>query len=153
MEVWLAFVILQRKIVFTPMMLLIIVTSGCTPRIGKFQVSIPAVPPAQAPENTQGMTHVCPASSFQLDWAASGHVTLSATEGPRYQPVACLAESTLPSQGTRTYATDNYGSIQSCKNDIIFRITASHSFWRPLGPCPGSGCPNADREIIVADAL
>lgn len=153
MEIWLALVTLRRRIVFTPMLLLIMVTSGCTPGIGKFQVSIPSAPPAQAPGNTQGTTHVCPASSVQLAWTASGHVSLSATEGPRYQTPACLAESTLPSQGTRAYATDNHGSIQSCNNDIVFRITASHSFWRRLGPCPGSGCPNADREIIVADAL
>ena len=104
-------------------------------------------------ENTQGTTHVCPGSSVQLSWDALGHVTLSATNGPRYEPPACLPELSVASQGTRSFKTTAGGIAGACDGDALFRLTASHSFWRPFGPCPGHGCPNADREVIVRDSL
>jgi hypothetical protein len=61
-----------------------------------------------------------------------------------YQPPACFSVPSIPSKGTRVTG--------SCADDAIFRVTASHTFWRRLGSCPGPGCPNADREVIVASA-
>ncbi len=155
MKAWLTSIVLQQRVLLTSILvLLLIAADGCRPEITKFNVAIPGTPPApEGSQNTQGTTHVCAGSSLQLSWAAMGHVSLSATEGPRYQPPACLAESSVPSQGTRNLTTTPSGGIGTCTDTVMFRITASHDFWRPFGPCPGHGCPNADREIVVSSAL
>ena len=155
MKAWLISIVHLRKLLLPPsVLLLLMAVSGCRPEVKKFEVAIPGTPPApEGSQNTQGTTHVCAGSSVQLSWAALGRVTLSATEGPRYQPPACLAESSVPSQGTRNLTTTPSGGIGTCTDTAVFRITASHNFWRPFGPCPGHGCPNADREIDVRNAL
>lgn len=155
MKAWAISTTFRRKLLFLYVpSLLVLVVSACTPQIKTFQVAIPGTPPApEGAEKSQGTTHVCAGSSVQLSWSALGHVTLSATEGPRYQPPACLAESSVLSQGTRDLTSTPNGAIGACANDTVFRITASHSFSRPFGPCPGHGCPNADREIVVRNAL
>lgn len=122
--------------------------AGCTPKIVKFYVTIPitsAPPPETEIAAHQGTIHLCPDTSVELSWEVKGHGSLSATSGPRYQPPACFSMPSIPSKGTRVTGI--------CADDAIFRLTASHTFWRRLGFCPGPGCPNADREVIVASAL
>ncbi len=132
----------------------LLLAAGCTPQIHNFQVAIPGTPPApQGADQTQGTVHVCPGSSVQLSWDAAGKTSLSATAGPRYQPPACMPEEGVPQQGSRTLGVSGGGSIGNCSGDSLFRLTAAHDFFHFMGPCPGHGCPNADREIVVSNGL
>lgn len=122
--------------------------AGCTPKIVKFYVTIPTTsPPLTETEIAahQGTIHLCPGTSVKLLWAVKGRASLSATPGPRYQPPECFSMPTIPSKGTRVART--------CEDVATFRVTASHSFWRRFGSCPGPGCPNADREVVAAPTL
>jgi hypothetical protein len=95
----------------------------------------------------QGTLHVCPSTSVQVSWQIDGKPSLSATSGERYQATQeCLSVSEMPSSGT--------GLFPTCQdNTTVFRATASHTFWRRYGACPGYGCPNADHEVIVASSV
>lgn len=90
---------------------------------------------------------MCPSTSVQLSWQIDGHPSLSASPGERYQPTQeCLLVSEVPSYGT--------GLFPTCRDSTtVFRATASHTFWRWYGACPGYGCPNADHEVIVASSV
>jgi hypothetical protein len=127
---------------------LVATMGGCTPQIVKFYVTVPitsAPPPETEITAHQGTIHVCPDTSVVLSWEVKGHGSLSATSGPRYQPPTCFSVPRIPSKGTQVTGV--------CADDAVFRLTASHTFWRHSGYCPGPGCPNADREVIVASAL
>jgi len=130
---------------------LAITMSGCKPKIIRFNAAIVSNSPIPAPDvaSQQGTIHVCPGGSIQLAWVVQGRASLSASQGERYQPPACFNISNPPSQGTSNISTTTQVT-ESCSDHTIFRLTALKTFWRNSGPCPGDGCPNADREVIVA---
>lgn len=130
-------------------------TAGCAPKIIKFNVTVPATVPAPEADviRQQGTTHVCPGTSFRLAWAVKGRASVSASAGERYQAPACFSLPSPASEGTKDVSANATQLAGSCGDSAIFRVTASHSLWRRSGPCPGSGCPNADHEVILASQL
>ena len=130
----------------------VMAATGCTPQIMKFNVSIPTNPPELTSESAahQGTTHVCPSTPVKLDWAVKGHAALSATTGQRYQAPACFSDASVPSSGTRQIANTATQVAGTCGDTAILRLSATHTFWRRLGYCPGPGCPNADHEVTMS---
>ena len=133
----------------------LIQVTSCTPKIVRFNLAIASNPALTASEvaSHQGTTHLCPGSSIHLDWAVQGGATVSAAIGTRYQLPACFDLPHPPSTGTYDISTSAAGIVESCGSHAVFRLTASKSLWRRSGSCPGSGCPNADHEVIMASDL
>jgi hypothetical protein len=133
---------------------IIITVTGCTPKVVKFNVTIPANSPSPTEAEVaahQGTTHVCPGTSVELSWEVKGRGSLSATPGLRYQPPACFSVPRVPSSVPRVPSKGKRVAM-ACADDTIFRVTASHSFWRRSGSCPGPGCDNADHQVSAATA-
>jgi hypothetical protein len=125
--------------------MLVLFLASCTPKVVRFDVKIPGNAPAAGAAAAQGTTHVCPDTSVTLSWEVRGRASLSVAPGPRFEPPLCLAGSSVPSSGERT--------LVPCASDAILRVTASHSFWRWGGTCPGHGCDNADHEVLTASEV
>jgi hypothetical protein len=139
---------MARMIVLECGLLAIIITvPACTPKVVKFNVTIPTNSPAPTEVEVaahQGTTHVCPGTAVKLSWELRGRGSLSATPGLSYQPPACFSVAHVPSKGERVAV--------ACADDTAFRVTASHSFWRRSGSCPGPGCDSADHQVSAATA-
>lgn len=136
----------RRFIIVCGFLPLVATVAGCYPKVVKFDVAIPSNSPSLTGAEIsahQGTTHVCPGTPLELSWEVKGRASLSATPGLRYQEgQACFSAPHVPSQGKRVANT--------CADDTIFRVTASHSFWRRSGSCPGPGCDNADHQVSAA---
>jgi hypothetical protein len=129
-----------------------IAMTGCKPKIIKFDAAIVSNRPVPTADvaSQQGTIHACPGGSIRLIWAVQGGASLNATQGARYQPPACFHLPNPPSQGEHDISTTKTQMVEACGDHAIFRLTASKTFFRHSGPCPGDGCPNADREMIIA---
>lgn len=93
---------------------------------------------------------MCPGTPIKLDWAVKGHASFSATAGQRYEPPVCFSDPTAHSSGTRQIANTATQIAETCSDTAIFRLSATHTFWRRFGYCPGPGCPNADHEVTMS---
>lgn len=141
-----------RLLVLSAAAAFVMAATACTPQIKKFNVTIPANPPELASQSValQGTTHVCPGTSIKLDWAVKGHALFSATTGQRYEPPACFSDPSVRSSGTRQIANTGTQIAGTCGDTAVFRLSATHTFRRRLGYCPGPGCPNADHEVTMS---
>jgi hypothetical protein len=143
-----------RRLSVLVILLAVACTCGCSPQLERFHVTIPSNLPSPESDVSahQGTTHACEGTKVLLSWKIKGKGSLRATTGALYQPPSCFDPGNIPGSGMRTI--DTTGQIaSSCGDRAVFRLTASHTFWRRYGYCPGTGCPGADREVIVKSSF